>query len=82
MQTMIFFNSVFISYAHKDEKKAKKFKRELQNKLGSSIRVWMDDDIPEGKDWRQNILKHLNSSALVVVIVSPNSIVSSRVLYE
>lgn len=82
-----FFNSVFISYSHAEQDKAfaKQFKEKLQGRLyenGNSILVWMDDDIPEGKGWRRNILKHLDSTALMVVIVSPDSIASSHVLFE
>ncbi len=78
------FNSVFVSHSHanEDEDFAKQFKQKLQVKLGNTIHVWMDDNLLEGKEWRREIQRQLNSTALVVVILSPDSIKSPWVLYE
>ena len=79
-----FFNSIFISYSHSpnDMSFAKRFREDLQAKLGDSIQVWMDKDLPAGKEWRQQIHQRLNSTSLVVVILSPDSIHSPWVTYE
>ncbi len=76
------FNSVFVSYAHEDKDFARKFQQKLQDRLGDSIYVWMDDNLLEGKEWRREIRRQLDSTALVVGILSPDSIKSSWVLYE
>jgi hypothetical protein len=76
------FNSVFISYANEDRPFAQQFRQKLQGKLGNSIHVWMDVNLLEGKEWRREIQQQLNSTALVVVILSPDSIKSPWVLYE
>jgi hypothetical protein len=81
------FNCVFVSYSEKDRGFAEIFTRVLQEKLNeqlgeSSIVVWMDRKLKKGKDWRREIQRKLNSTALVVVILSPDSIRSPWVLYE
>ncbi len=76
------FNGVFVSYAHEDGDFARQFQQTLQDKLGNSIYVWMDDNLLEGKEWRREIQRQLSSTALVVVILSPDSIKSPWVLYE
>jgi len=82
------FNSVFVSYTHRadeDRDFAQKFCWELQGKfdeLGEPVHVWMDEQLLNGKDWRRQIQRRLNSTSLVAVILSPDSIKSSWVLYE
>lgn len=76
------FNSIFISYAHTDEDFARRFRDELQSKLGQSIYVWLDDDLLEGKNWRRELQRRLDAASLVVLILSPQAIQSSWVLYE
>jgi len=76
------FNSVFVSYAHEDKEFAKQFRDDLQHRLGNSIHVWIDDNLLEGKEWRHEIQRRLNSTALIIVILSPDSIKSSWVVYE
>jgi hypothetical protein len=76
------FNGVFVSYAHEDVDFARQFQQKLQEKLDTSMYVWMDDNLLEGKEWRREIQRQLNSTALVVVILSPDSIKSPWVLFE
>jgi len=77
---------VFISYDHDDKEFAIEFRRNLetflQAHLDSSIQVWMDDRIPNGAYWRDEIDRKLDAASLVIVIVSPASMQSAYVTYE
>jgi hypothetical protein len=68
---------VFISYAHKD--------RELQDELATHlsllrrqniITAWYDSDIIAGTDWNEQILEHLNSARIILLLVSADFLAS------
>jgi hypothetical protein len=64
---------VFYSYAHKDEI----FRRELEKHLSNLrqqgfIQEWHDRMIVAGTDWAFDIDTHLNSSALILLLISPD----------
>lgn len=64
---------VFYSYAHKDEI----FRRELEKHLSNLrqqgfIQEWHDRMIVAGTDWAFDIDTHLNSSSLILLLISPD----------
>ncbi len=72
-------NDIFISYSHQDISFAEELDKQLTSK---GWNVWRDNDIPRGALWKKNLNKHLESSSLVIVIVSPASMRSQYVTYE
>lgn len=70
---------VFISYAHKDRSEVYSIIGELQ-KLG--IRIWYDRGIRTGEEWPKEIGEHIVKSALIIVMLSENSINSKYVRRE
>ena len=62
---------VFISYAHKDEN----YKESLVEHMSGLIRAgliheWNDRKIIAGQDWKNSISEHLESSELIVFLIS------------
>lgn len=70
---------VFISYAHADFEFAENLKHRLEK---ADIDVWMDENIPPGRKWRDEIDEKLHESFAVVVIITPESVKSPSVTYE
>jgi len=71
---------VFISYNRKDEDFARKLARSL-SELGEDI--WIDvEDIPAGMNWSSAIQQGLLVCDVMLVIISPDSMVSSNVADE
>ena len=69
---------VFYSYAHEDEK----LRNELEKHLTllereGVIRGWHDRKIVAGKEWQNEIDTHLDSSHIILLLVSPNFIASN-----
>ncbi len=65
--------TIFFCYAHEDETLLKKLKshlRPLQHQ--ELIDVWYDRNISAGIEWEQEIDKHLNSSQIVLLLISPD----------
>ena len=64
---------IFFCYARKDQPFLKKLKAHLipleRDKL---ITTWVDTDIDAGKEWEQEINKHLNTAQVILLLVSPN----------
>lgn len=68
---------IFISYSRKDEPFARSLAGELAR---TGIDVWMDiEDIEVGHKWSSAIQQGLDSSDLMLVILSPTSMESSNV---
>ncbi|HEX2623509.1 MAG TPA: toll/interleukin-1 receptor domain-containing protein [Phototrophicaceae bacterium] len=68
---------IFISYSRKDEV----FARQIAGELSQfDIDVWMDiEDIPVGQKWSNAIQQGLDTSDLMLVILSPTSMESTNV---
>ena len=64
---------IFISYAHKDSELVMRIMRSLQ---AEGYRIWYDDGIIPGSEWPENIAMHLNDAAMVIAMISPNSMAS------
>ncbi len=68
---------IFISYSHKD----RKYKEELLTRLKvisrhSAVDEWHDENMLAGDEIDQTILKNLNESNIVCLLISPNFIAS------
>jgi formylglycine-generating enzyme required for sulfatase activity len=68
---------IFISYSRKDETFARHLAADL-DRLGAD--VWIDvDDIPAGVNWSTAIQQGLDSSDVMIVVISPDSMESTNV---
>ena len=68
---------VFISYAHKD----RKLRDELAVHLGNLrhqhvISDWFDGDIIPGTEWEQEILEHLRTAKIILLLISAHFMAS------
>ncbi len=71
---------VFLSYSRRDAAAASRLARDLE---ASGWDVWMDtEDIAGGESWRRSIVDALQSVHAVILVVSPNSMISSNVERE
>lgn len=75
--------SVFISYAHEDEKP---YLEKLCEQLKALQRAnlldeWHDRDITAGADWRGEIDDHLNSANVILLLISP-AFIKSHYCYD
>lgn len=71
---------VFISYSHKDAE----FAYNLQHKLEKAeFGVWLDQErLRAGEDWREEIDTAIYDAFTLVLILSPDSMLSQYVMYE
>jgi hypothetical protein len=62
---------VFISYSHRDKDLRRELEKHLANlKRQQLITSWYDGDIIPGTEWQQEIVQHLNSAQLILLLVS------------
>ncbi|MBA7472084.1 hypothetical protein ES707_07404 [subsurface metagenome] len=76
---------VFISHSSKDERMVRKLKELLTKKVGNTLDIFVSSDgqsIPFGRNWVHEIEEALKSSALMFVLLSPNSVRSSWIYFE
>lgn len=74
------YGHVFISHSNFDREIASKLHDDLQS---SAIDAWLDVyDIPPGSDWNSEIDKGLNGARVVVVVLTPSSVLSDQVKGE
>src|SRR6266568_8461122 len=69
--------SVFFSYAHEDES----LRNELEKRLSilryqGLITEWYDRNIQAGMEWEHEIDRHLNTSQIILLLVSPDFLAS------
>jgi TIR domain len=70
--------SVFISYAHKDERYRQKLEISLtQFQRDGLITVWHDRKILPGQEWDQEIDRNLESAEIILLLVSPDFLASN-----
>ncbi|WP_375468703.1 toll/interleukin-1 receptor domain-containing protein [uncultured Nostoc sp.] len=68
---------LFYSYAHEDEKLRDKLEKHLALlRRQGVITGWHDRKIGAGKEWQNEIDTHLNSSQIILLLVSANFIAS------
>src|SRR6266699_4226624 len=67
---------IFFCYAHEDEAMLKKLKTQLRplQRQGLINELWYDREIRAGRDWEQEIVTHLNTSQIILLLVSADFI--------
>ena len=69
--------TLFYSYSHKDEKMLDKLTVHLAIlKRAGVITAWHDRNIGAGEDWKHAIDEHLDTAAIVLLLVSPDFVAS------
>ena len=69
--------SVFLSYANEDQAFRRELDKHLSNlKRQNVIRSWHDGDIIPGTPWQSQILDHLNSADVILLLVSADFMAS------
>jgi TIR domain len=68
---------VFISYSHRD----REFRNELEKHLANLqrqqvISSWYDGDIPPGTEWKPQIMAHLASAQIILLLISADFMAS------
>ena len=64
---------IFFCYAHEDEPLLNKLKTHLRPlQRQGLIDIWYDRDIDAGIEWEQAIKEHLNTSQIILLLVSPD----------
>lgn len=68
---------VFFSYSHKDEELRDELATHLvMMKRQGLISAWHDRDIDAGDEWETEILHHLNSARVILLLISNNFLAS------
>jgi TIR domain len=68
---------VFCSYAHEDEALHEELEKHLSMlQANGVIDSWHDRAIPAGKEWASEIDEHLNSAQIILLLISPDFLVS------
>jgi len=68
---------VFFSYSHKDEELHDELATHLvMMKRQGLIAAWHDRDIDAGDEWEAEILQHLNSARVILLLISNNFLAS------
>ena len=69
--------SVFISYSHKDRKLYQELENHLSNlKRQNVITSWYDGAISPGTEWKSQIIEHLNTDHIILLLISANFLAS------
>ncbi len=69
--------SVFISYAHRDRALRKELENHLSNlRRQNVIASWYDGDISPGSDWKLQIIAHLNTDQIILLLISADFMAS------
>lgn len=68
---------VFLSYSHQDQA----FRRELDTHLSNLkqqgiISSWSDTDIAPGTEWKRQIMDHLNTAQIILLLISADFMAS------
>ena len=70
------FNA-FISYSHKDKAFCQELKKHLSNLQHQHIlSPWYDEDISPGTEWEPQIMAHLNSAHIILLLISADFMAS------
>ena len=71
---------IFCCYARKDQKLLQHLKAQLMPfQRQGLITLWSDTDINAGKEWDLEITKHLNASQIILLMVSPDFMMSEYI---
>src|SRR5437868_9444959 len=68
---------IFCCYARKDQLLLTELKNHLRlwEQL-HLITIWADTDISPGTNWQQEIMSHLNSAHIILLLISPDFLAS------
>jgi hypothetical protein len=73
---------IFFSYSHDDEKRRDTLKKKLKYlEVQGLATLWSDREIPPGQAWSSEIEEKLNSSIIVLFLIT-SSFMSSNFIYE
>jgi len=68
---------VFISYAHEDQAFCKELDKHLSNlKRQQLISAWYDGDIMPGTEWQPQIMHHLQTDQIILLLISADFMAS------
>ena len=63
--------SIFISYSHRDRALREELEKHLSNlRRQNVIASWYDGDISAGTDWKSQIIEHLNTDQIILLLIS------------
>ena len=69
--------SVFISYSHRDRELRQELEKHLSNlKRQNVITSWYDGDISPGTEWQPQIIEHLNTDQIILLLISADFMAS------
>ena len=69
--------SVFISYSQQDRELYKELEKHLSNlRRQDVITSWYDGDISPGTEWKSQIIEHLNTDHIILLLISADFIAS------
>jgi hypothetical protein len=70
--------SVFISYSHRDRELRQELDKHLSNLKRQNIIItaWYDGDIVPGTEWEPQIIKHLNTDQIILLLISADCMAS------
>src|SRR6266702_5339444 len=69
--------SVFISYSHQDKAMLKELEKHLSNlRRQKVIASWYDGDIIAGTEWESQIITHLNTDQIILLLISADFMAS------
>src|SRR5579862_6268056 len=68
---------IFCCYARKDEQLLQTLKAHLMPlQRQGRITIWSDIDIDAGEQWEKEITKHLNTAQIILLLISPDFMMS------
>ena len=69
--------SVFISYSHHDRELREELEKHLSNlKRQNIITAWYDGDIRPGTEWEPQIIEHLTTDQIILLLISADFMAS------
>ena len=69
--------SVFISYSHHDRELRKELEKHLSNlKRQNIVTAWYDGDISPGTEWQSQIIEHLTTDQIILLLISADFMAS------
>lgn len=78
--------TIFVSYAHEDERYVNVFTREFEKHAGLTRSVkwktWKDSDIPKGRRWHQYIRQQADGCDVTMLMISPRFLNSPYLVKE
>ena len=68
---------VFLSYAHQDQQFRNELDKHLSNlRRQGIISSWSDGDIAPGTEWRRQVMNHLDTARIILLLISADFMAS------